>query len=284
MRYDEETISTAAGSEIIFYHSTVPAGDRAFWEHHHTELEISLCSSGSGIYTINGKNITMEKGDIFLFSTDELHCITKINDGEKFDLINIQFEPRLLWSDSEQSELLKIFFQRNENFTNRFENNNPSTRIIAGLMHKIDDELSGRKEHCRIMTKTLLTQILVLLNREFGYVDCRSSAGNYSQTLKQLEKSLMYIDGRLDSELTLDEIAKAAAMNKTYFSTVFKKFNGISPWEYITIKRVEKAVGLLKTTDYTKLDIAMLCGFNSSTNFYKAFKKVTGKSPGAYSR
>ena len=73
-------------------------------------------------------------------------------------------------------------------------------------------------------------------------------------------------------------------MSKSYFSTIFKKYNGISPWDYITIKRVEKAVTLLKTTDKTKLEIAQSCGFNSPANFYKAFLRITGKSPKYYSK
>ena len=60
--------------------------------------------------------------------------------------------------------------------------------------------------------------------------------------------------------------------------------NSVSVWEYIKIKRVEKAVGLLKTTDLTKLDIAERCGFSSSSNFYKAFKNVTGKTPSEIER
>ena len=68
-------------------------------------------------------------------------------------------------------------------------------------------------------------------------------------------------------------------MTQTYFSSVFKKFNGVSPWEYITIKRVEMAIELLKSTDMTKLEIAEKCGFKSSANFYKAFNNITGKKP-----
>ncbi len=68
-------------------------------------------------------------------------------------------------------------------------------------------------------------------------------------------------------------------MAPTYFSTIFKRINGVSPWKYITIKRVEKAIELIKTTDMTKLDIAYACGFTSSSNFYKAFSAVTGKKP-----
>ena len=63
----------------------------------------------------------------------------------------------------------------------------------------------------------------------------------------------------------------------------FKKFNGISPWEYITIKRVENAVELIKNTNMTKLEIAEKCGFSSSSNFYKAFFNITGKKPSDYS-
>ena len=68
-------------------------------------------------------------------------------------------------------------------------------------------------------------------------------------------------------------------MTQTYFSSVFKKYNGITPWEYITIKRVEMAINLLKTSDMSKLEIAERCGFSSSSNFYKAFLKITGKHP-----
>ena len=94
----------------------------------------------------------------------------------------------------------------------------------------------------------------------------------------------MFINENIENKLTLDIIAQSAAMNKTYFSSCFKKLNGISLWDYITIKRVEKAIELLKTTNLTKIDIAMKCGFNSSANFYKAFRRVTGKNPSFFSR
>ena len=86
-----------------------------------------------------------------------------------------------------------------------------------------------------------------------------------------LETAMKYIDANLDSPLTLEDIAKNALMSRSYFCTVFKKFNGISPWDYITIKRIEKSVRLLKTSDMNKIEIA------SPSNFYKAFRHVTGK-------
>ena len=41
---------------------------------------------------------------------------------------------------------------------------------------------------------------------------------------------------------------------------------------------------MLRSTDYTTLKIATACGFNNTSNFYHAFKKVTGKIPGNYKK
>ena len=73
-------------------------------------------------------------------------------------------------------------------------------------------------------------------------------------------------------------------MSKTYFSSSFRKLNGISPWEYITIKRIERAIHLIETTSLTKIEIAFKCGFNNASNFYHAFKRVTGKTPADFIR
>ena len=69
-----------------------------------------------------------------------------------------------------------------------------------------------------------------------------------------------------------------------YFSSVFKKFNGVSPWEYITIKRVGRAIDMIKSTDMTKIEIAERCGFSSPSHFYKAFREITGKNPKDFAR
>lgn len=63
-----------------------------------------------------------------------------------------------------------------------------------------------------------------------------------------MRTALDYIDGRLfDNNLTLNDIAACVRMSPTYFSSTFKKLNSVSPWEYITVKKVEKAVELLRS-------------------------------------
>ena len=73
-------------------------------------------------------------------------------------------------------------------------------------------------------------------------------------------------------------------MAPTYFSAVFKKFNGISPWDYITIKRVEKAKEMLCTESAKVSDIAISVGYPDVFRFSKMFRQYVGMSPSAYSR
>lgn len=73
-------------------------------------------------------------------------------------------------------------------------------------------------------------------------------------------------------------------MSVSHFSQLFKKLNGFSAWDYVISKRIDMAQALLLSTDEAVLDIAFQCGFNNSTNFNRAFKKITGISPTEYRR
>lgn len=58
----------------------------------------------------------------------------------------------------------------------------------------------------------------------------------------------------------------------------------MTTWDYINIKRIDKAISLLSTTDETILNIATQCGFNNSANFNRIFKKITQLTPKQYRR
>lgn len=285
MRFAEKILYYEENKPLVkIFHSAVPSGKRAYREHHHTECELSLFKSGSGVYSLSDKKYDFKKGDVFLFGSDEPHCITDIYGDEEFDLINIHFEPRVLWSDKMLSNenFIRLFFDRSADFENRIDRENPYTEVIKSLIFKFESEVGSKKFNSDMMAKMYLVEIFTHLTREYGYISEKSDFSNSTQSLSCISRALKYIDENLSDDITLDSLAKEAAMNKTYFSTVFKKFNGISPWEYIVIKRVENAISLLKTTDLKKLEIAERCGFNSASNFYKTFKKVTGKSPEYY--
>lgn len=283
MRYNENFLTDSSGRVLIkTYCSTAPVGKRGYREHHHTECELSAVLSGSGTYAVNDREYDFRCGDVFMFRGDELHCITDIK--TEFRVLNIHFDPRVLWSNTEDLTALKILFARSDSYENRIDRQNPQTHIIYDKIHALAQELSDKCEGYSTIVRYQLFDMLISIVRSYGYIDDNAECAGLPGAIPLMERALKYINDNLSRPLTLDEIAEKAALSPAYFSSVFKKLNGVSLWEYITIKRVETAIRLLKTTNATKLDIAMECGFNSSSNFYKAFYKVTGKKPGYYAK
>ena len=280
----EYTICDEQG-HIIFriYHSIVDPGKRPYRVHCHTAFEIATVMSGKGIYNINGIEYTFKEGDVCIFSCDEVHCITEIFDGKPLDLFNIKFEPRFIWSQNNinNTHLLNIFFNRNDKFCNIFKKSSSVEKII-NLIHEIYNEIKNKDEEYEIMIQNMIVTILVTILRNFDYVKKNTNYTHDNTNLRLLEKTMSYINNNIDLSFSLEDLAAMASMSKSQYCTLFKKYNGITPWDYITIKRIEKSIILLKTTKYTKLQIACMCGFNNTANFYRAFKNVTGKIPTDY--
>lgn len=279
MRFNEVVLYDETNIPYIkTFHSIVLPTKRNYNAHHHTECELSVFIDGEGIYAVRGKEYDFKPMDVFLFGSNEEHCITAID--KEINLLNIQFEPRILWEHSENIELLKLFSARSEYFLNRFDS---SDTELSSLILSLEKELRDKNVGYKIEVKYLLLSALIHIMRNYPYTQKASDFAG-GKAAEQLKNAMLYIDSNLEQHLTLKDIADTACMTQTYFSSVFKKFNGISPWEYITIKRVEMAVVLLKTSELSKLEIAERCGFSSSSNFYKAFFKITGKHPKDYCR
>ena len=280
MRYGDLALRDNYDNTIVrVFHSCVPVGTLPYREHHHTECELSLFVAGRGLYRVKDIVYEFEPGDVFLFGSDEAHCITEIY--EPLDLLNVHFEPRLIWEDPNSIEMLRLFNGRNENFRNKFSHDDV---ILSNFLSDIEKEMKEQNFGYAIKTKYNIFSAFVHILRNYDYVKKEDVAVKATSVIKNLKKAMRYIDDHLEGQLNLNDISAEACMAPTYFSAVFKKFNGISPWDYITIKRVEMAKEMLRTTEMTKLEIAERCGFTSSSNFYKMFTRVTGKKPGEYSR
>ncbi len=277
MIHNENILTDSNGRFLMkSYFSTAHERSNQFRIHHHAECELSAIISGNGIYHSSNRTYKINSGDVFLFSGDEEHCITDI--FAECEILNIHFVPRLLWVDNDLS-LSRIFFARSDKFENKINPQNPMTNILYNTILSIEKELSQRQDGYKSMAKYLLLCAITNIVRNYGYVDNSIDYSAYNNKIKAMEKALKFIDQNLTQKISLDEIAKISNMSPAYFSSIFKKLNGISLWEYITAKRVDRAIELIKTTDMNKLDIAMDCGLGSSSNFYKAFYHVTGKKP-----
>ncbi|MBI3827916.1 MAG: helix-turn-helix transcriptional regulator [Planctomycetes bacterium] len=83
-------------------------------------------------------------------------------------------------------------------------------------------------------------------------------------------------------DLTLEDLAGVVHLHPTYFSNTFRKATGMAPMAFLQRFRVERAKGMLASTDLPVMDVAAKVGFADPYHFSRVFKKTTGASPSAF--
>ena len=277
----KKKINTRSFLPYKIFHITPNEENLITGVHHHTSIEFMCVLSGKGRINSQDNIYTFAPGDVFVFSPGESHGIDTFS--QDTDFLCFCFEPYYIWvSDSgfSNTRVLDIFLNRGPKYKNKL-----SARLseyVISSMIRCEDELINMHREYPSAIKLILADTLIYMLRNSGYAKNIKMSSSRSYNLESLKKSMDYIDANLHEELDLDVLAEAANMSRSYFCTVFKRYNGIKPWDYITIKRIDKAISIISVSGDKKFNVAMDCGFNNTANFYRAFKKITGKTPGDY--
>jgi transcriptional regulator GlxA family with amidase domain len=97
-----------------------------------------------------------------------------------------------------------------------------------------------------------------------------------------LEPVMRWIEEHVQQSLTLERIARRAAMSTRTLSRRFAEQAGTTPLQWVLHSRVRRAQHLLETTGHSIERIAMLAGFGSTPAFRDRFRRVVGTSPQGY--
>ena len=95
----------------------------------------------------------------------------------------------------------------------------------------------------------------------------------------RLAKIKGHFEEHFDEPFTLAQAAEIAALEKTYFSKVFKEKVGVSFVDWLARERIKRAVLMLMDHDHRITDLAFAVGFGDLRTFERAFKKCVGITP-----
>ena len=101
----------------------------------------------------------------------------------------------------------------------------------------------------------------------------------------EIDQAIRYIDSHFtDPEISMTAIAESIDLSTTRLSLSFKERMGMTPSDYLTLLRCERARDLLENTDQTIREISTLVGYYDAGSFIRRFKQVTGETPLQYRR
>jgi len=93
-----------------------------------------------------------------------------------------------------------------------------------------------------------------------------------------------YIEEHLAESISLANLAQLVRLSVYHFCRAFKKSFGVPPHRYHSIRRIERAKGLLAKTACSVTEIGLMIGFSETSSFTAAFRRTTGSTPTAYRR
>ena len=102
--------------------------------------------------------------------------------------------------------------------------------------------------------------------------------------IEALKKMLNFIQKEYMNPITLEEIASAGNVSRTFCNNLFKKYTNQTPIENLTRFRVGKVADYLKDTGLSMAEIASITGFAGSSYMSETFRKYFGESPKNYKK
>lgn len=85
-----------------------------------------------------------------------------------------------------------------------------------------------------------------------------------------------------DAAWTVASLARQVGMSRSAFAARFRQLVGDSPIAYVAKVRLSHGAGLLSTSRASVAQVARAVGYDNEASFSKAFKRVYGRSPGAF--
>lgn len=250
---------------------------KTFDLHYHDFHKILIFLQGNVTYLVEGRQYNLQPGDIVLIRAGELHR-PLVHDESVYERIILYLSPDFFSQSPQNSyDLFQCFRLGDSHGSNliRISSGEASglNRIFEELSRAARDSsfASGLYQQAKIL------ELLILLNRALlqeplGFGEAVTANPTVINILK-------YINDHLAEEtLSVDAIAQAAFLTRSYLMHLFKAETGYTIGKYISEKRLFQARSLIASG----LSVTEACyrsGFRNYTAFYYAYRRKYHTAP-----
>lgn len=245
-----------------------------------------LVVSGYGFLVINNQKIDLIPGNLYLIpghTTCSYYCenylekyylhvaISSSNGLNIFDMFPFSTTVEAVKSDYELFErLLEI-------------NPNIDLRVTDPEVYHIKPWVNKEAGYESLAQYLESSGIIQILYSRF-LVQGQKNIEIINHPYGNLKEVFIYIEQNLSKRISIEQLATMMFLSADHFTRLFKKMMGITPLNYINMKRIERAQLLLISSQMSIKEIAEQSGFNSVSFFNRMFKINAGITPLEYKR
>lgn len=220
------------------------------------------CRSGKGEVNLGGEKYIIGEGQgLFLFP-NEPHDYHAIDGDWVVDWI--------IFRGSELSGFVLNVLGLHKSSIMYIKNPHLIMNKIADIYACTTSDSPTKNISCSVLVYEILTDIL-------SYA---SDKQRDISPLKKINPVIAYIDLHYTQQIALQNLADIASVTPQHLCNIFKKCTSYTPFEYITMKRIQKSKELLLCNkDMQIQEIAEMVGFNDTSYFCSIFRKIEKVSP-----
>ncbi len=148
----------------------------------------------------------------------------------------------------------------------------------ADLMLKLIHDRFGAGLSQEVMNMCLLTRRRVEADEQTTSLAARLGTRN-----ERLIEAISYMEKRIEEPFDLDACALHLGVSRRQIERLFNRYLGVAPIRYMNDLRLQRGRALLAETDMRVTDVAIACGYASTSHFSKSFRAKFGVSPHRFS-
>ncbi|WP_299335001.1 AraC family transcriptional regulator [uncultured Psychroserpens sp.] len=240
---------------------TIENQTTSFPKHFHETFCISLIHKGVEQIDFENQSLFTEAGSISITNPYEVHSNPLIDHDSflKFDTIYIP------------NDIMKFALHgKNIKFINRQINSKKVNKLFLELKAAINTKDDSKIEQSLSNFGNALYKYSQENESEYSGLNFN----NYHQI-----KS--YIENHIYDKFSLEELSKLANINKFGFSKKFKLLTGMTPMNYVLMRKIFSSKALIKS-NLELTEVAYQYNFTDIAHFSKTFKRFIGISPKRY--
>jgi AraC-like DNA-binding protein len=215
-----------------------------FKPHFHQSYSFALITNGSCIVEFKNRTVTYAKNDFRIVNPNEIHYVK----SGIWEYKSIVFEKEFV-----NKITFEIAMQKDLTFQNKITSQ-AINRLFCKMYNKNEEAIY------------FFFEKLISYTQQIELPDIK------------LKKSIQLINENFTQKLDLETLAKSEDLSKYHFLRLFKNQLGLTPHQYIMVKRLNYALELMKKENNLSI-VAVSAGFSDQSHFIKEFKKVFGFTP-----
>ncbi len=229
----------------------------SFFSHHHLSYELLYVIRGEGSFVMGTHSYKIGDGTLILVPPGEYHVMNTMRDRvyERF-VMNFPaawFPPTV--------ELRRAVVSH------------PGEKTVDVIRRMTAYEESFSPENCRLLLPALLTELLIVLESEK-----EMSASDRRRLPPIVTGAICYIRDHVKEPLSVDRVAEALYVSRSYLHHSFKNTMSLGVMAYIRLQKMLAARDMIeKGTPPTV--VASSLGFPSYATFLRNYRAEFGKNP-----